>query len=82
VRIVYQPCVNGEDCLGYRATRFSRRVYTSHRAAKAAIPDFLERLKRQHEHDMGYLETVVDVKIIPLELVEEPHERVRVSLPG
>ena len=84
MRIIYQPCVSGEDCLGHRATRFSRKVYMSQKAAKAGVPDFLKRLGCMHEHDMGYLGTVDagDVKIIRLELIERPHERIHVSLPG
>lgn len=72
MRTVYQPCVSGENCLGHRATRFSRKIYVTEEAARAGIPDFLKRLERKHEHDIGYLGTVDadDVKIIELELVK------------
>lgn len=84
MRTIHQLCVSGKDCSGHHATRFSRKVYTSWKAAKAGMPYFLKRLERQYEHDIGCLETIDpdSMKIIRLELVEEPHERARVSLPG
>ena len=66
----YQPWAKGSSWTGERATRFSRRIYTSRERAEAGIADFLKRLERRDDYDLGYLEAIDGVKIIELEVAK------------
>lgn len=66
---IFQPFAEIEDCLGAKASRYSRKSYITEEEAYEAIPEFLERLERKGIHDLGYADKVLRTTVIKLELV-------------
>ena len=66
---VFQPSATIENFLGARESRYSYNIYMSEDAAREAMPDFLKRLERRDDYDLGYADKVLETTVVELELV-------------